>query len=310
LKEGTNEISCFNCGKKGHIKRDCKSSEKSKIKSYLGKNTTYKGEWIADGRARYHMTSRRDLFKTYEVLETPTKVTMADGNTIEAIGKGTIQCIANDGQEWHEIALGEVYYLPEMTKTNLFSLGAATDKGYVVKQTANKIEIIDEDGKTTLVGNRSQENLWILEIKGIPQRERYSARADILTWHKRLGHPSEKIMKKIQNEESTQGLEIIDTLQEVMCNECPAGRMVRLPCNEVEAVKGKLGEHLSAGLCGPMQVESLGVARYFMIIKDRVSGYRQVYFLKTKKSRSSLNNQKPHTDDKESNWKQSQNPEN
>jgi transposase InsO family protein len=60
--------------------------------------------------------------------------------------------------------------------------------------------------------------------------------------------------------------------------------MTRLPCKETGVVSGSPGEHLSADLCGPMQVTSLGRARYFLLVKDRVTCYREVYFLETKES--------------------------
>lgn len=39
---------------------------------------------------------------------------------------------------------------------------------------------------------------------------------------------------------------------------------------------------IHADICGPMEVNSLSGARYFLLFKNNYSGYRKVYFLKTK----------------------------
>lgn len=44
----------------------------------------------------------------------------------------------------------------------------------------------------------------------------------------------------------------------------------------------KVGELIHADLCGPMETNSLGKARYFLLFKDDYSNYRKIYFLKTK----------------------------
>ena len=44
----------------------------------------------------------------------------------------------------------------------------------------------------------------------------------------------------------------------------------------------KPGEYFHTDLCGPMQTESLGKSKYFLLFKDDATGYKYVYFLKCK----------------------------
>jgi hypothetical protein len=76
----------------------------------------------------------------------------------------------------------------------------------------------------------------------------------------------------------------LDKIEDFECQECAEGRLTRFPCKETTIVSGSSGEHISADLCGPMQVASIGGARYFPLVKDRVTCYRKVYFLETKEA--------------------------
>jgi hypothetical protein len=167
-----------------------------------------------------------------------------------------------DGNEWHQTTLHNMHFVPEMTHTNLFSLGAAMDRGYTAKKTSSVIELSDENGQVTLVGKSSKGSLWTVQLKEIPKAQAYSARADMLTWQKRLGHPSQEKLKRIEKEAFVLGFNLTGESEKLECKECPIDRMTRLPWKTVDKKKGKVGKHLAADLCGPMQAASLGGAKY------------------------------------------------
>jgi hypothetical protein len=54
----------------------------------LGVNPT---TWLVDSRATSHMTWNRVLFTTFEVIEPPTTVTVANETTIPCQGVGTVK---------------------------------------------------------------------------------------------------------------------------------------------------------------------------------------------------------------------------
>ena len=58
--------------------------------------------------------------------------------------------------------------------------------------------------------------------------------------------------------------------------------MHRLPFGIRKDRGSKCGEKISADVCGPISVQSLGGARYFLLIKDDFSKFRAVYFLNHK----------------------------
>jgi hypothetical protein len=279
------DVKCYGCGKKGHIKRDCRSRPKEDSKfGLLGTVKGRENEWVADGGASFHMTSNCSNFSTYENLDFPLEISMANGEPIKAIGKGEIECMVYDGKDWNKSTLHNVYHIPELGEISLFSEGAAIDRGNSVMKFSNRLEIWDKNGKTICTGTREPGELWTLNLKVIPKGQVYSARADNITWHKKLGHTSIGKLDLIIRKESAEGLETTKTQTEIKCPECPLGRMISLPCKTVGTTEEAVGEHLSADICGPMKDDSLGGARYFLLIKDRISCYREVYFLKTKEA--------------------------
>lgn len=67
------------------------------------------------------------------------------------------------------------------------------------------------------------------------------------------------------------------------CEACHRGKSRRLPFKKsTEKVSTKSGEFIHTDLSGPMSVESLGGANYFLTFKDDATGFRFVYFIKHK----------------------------
>lgn len=81
-----------------------------------------------DSGATDHMSNNCSWFNTYNEFQEALPVRIADGKRIFARGSGDINIRAFDGAEWKRKHLSNVLYVPEL-KYNLFSLGAALDKG-------------------------------------------------------------------------------------------------------------------------------------------------------------------------------------
>ncbi|OUC47837.1 integrase core domain protein, partial [Trichinella nativa] len=71
--------------------------------------------------------------------------------------------------------------------------------------------------------------------------------------------------------------------EKFFCEGCVFGSMTRKPHKEVtERRQSVPGEIIHADVCGPFIHPSVGGNRYFICFKDESSGYRKVYFMKTK----------------------------
>lgn len=135
--DGKIKGNCWNCGKPGHRKINCKEADggyKGKQESdeeadvvatdddwvygdmCLSASVDVYGDWFIDSAASFHCTSNRDYFHDY-VIGDFGNVTVRNGEKCEVVGKGTILFKLPDGCH---LKLNEARRIPELKK-NLIS---------------------------------------------------------------------------------------------------------------------------------------------------------------------------------------------
>ena len=146
-------IKCYNCGKRGHFKNECKLFKKNgdfkgkcaeliNAQGCVVENlsdgevlcsealTTAKSKkkfadiWLIDSRAMWHITSRREWFHQYEPVSKGL-VYMDDNHALEIVDIGTIKIKMYDGIIHTIQGIRQVACL----KNNLLSLGQLDDLG-------------------------------------------------------------------------------------------------------------------------------------------------------------------------------------
>lgn len=202
-----------------------------------------------------------------------------------------------DGSKWNDSCLKDVYYVPDLGRTNLFSLGTATRNGFEIRMKGSEI-IISKGSKPLLVGYKKEgSDLGTLCIKKNPiipsafSCNRVAAVSilkascssktsqEAYRWHLRLGHvPIEKIKMMMTNGlvdgltlSSVDGFSVKDMLLE--------NKAGSLSCPNL---KGKLFQEHVFMLMSAVSQSSLRDFRYFILFKDDASAYRRVFFMKKK----------------------------
>lgn len=166
---------CFTCGEKGHVRKDCKKiKDKKSLKNTNNSNdaagNSQKADgsfvfvmeaesaeceqdiWLMDSGATNHYTFHREWFVTFESFANPVAVHVGNKSTMDAVGKGRIDCEVLINGEWLTCHIDNVLYVP-IGRRNLMSLAVILDKGLVMRVVRQSCEFV-KDGIVRLCEER------------------------------------------------------------------------------------------------------------------------------------------------------------
>lgn len=289
------QFKCYNCGKRGHVKRNC-TLKKNSMRDRKPKEEVFISEclaagnddtWVIDSGATQHITNRSDYFQSYTEYKCPVEVRVGNSSTMKAYGHGKISVKMLVHGIWKNSVMENVLYAPEVSR-NLFSVSQALDHGSKFNMSNDKCEFTKPTG-VVAVGIR-QGNLFRLLCKVIlPEVNNPTSVTECMSevqlnemnslqlWHERLGHLNKQHVKKFLH---SQGIDVQN--DNTFCEACVLGKQHRLPFQSRQQRAKDVGEIIHTDVCGPMEEESMGGALYFVCFTDDYSRYKRVYFLKHK----------------------------
>ena len=297
-------VKCFNCNRKGHISRNCKAGRKEHehppnpkdrnadnrnhgngssslfmASAMLHDKPTPTEGWCADSGASAHMTFEKHWFSDYRSLANHPTVHLGDDTELNVNGIGSIHILALVNGKWESGIMQDVLHVPDL-RHSLFSMSAYTAKGNLVTIEENKCVFSDRD-RIRAIGIRQGNGLYKMLIKVVEPLQANVVKADSLKiWHERLGHINYRSLKDMVKDGLITG---VTDMTEPFCEACQFGKLHRVSFKTVtDRVEYKVGECIHSDVCGPMTKTSYGGSDYFVLFKDDVSGYRQVYFIKHK----------------------------
>ncbi|XP_020249272.1 uncharacterized protein LOC109826663 [Asparagus officinalis] len=177
-------------------------------------------QWIIDTGCSNHMTGNISLFESlYDV--SPSPVGLPNGNQTTAIKEGKIEgkIVLSDG-----LILKDVLYVPDLN-VNLISVSQLlATLNYFITVT-DKLYIIQDRNSRTLIGAGEQCDgvYWFKPTKRI-QANQTTVVGQQELWHRRLGHPSRKVVSLLPFISSENGM-----LHQTSCVDTPQqnGRVER-----------------------------------------------------------------------------------
>ncbi|GFR17547.1 retrovirus-related Pol polyprotein from transposon TNT 1-94 [Trichonephila clavata] len=141
------------------------------------------------------------------------------------------------------------------------------------------------DGRVRLKGVRTVHGLYALEIRVLCPKVCVAAEVCVASadqslqlWHERLRHQNKAHVKDILRKYQIKG----DAKDSQICDGCCYGKQSRRPFGTRKQRATTPGELINIGVCGPMQQQSLGGAKYYVCFKDDFTKYRRVFFMQSK----------------------------
>ena len=280
-------FNCFKCGRRGHYAAQCRNGkpetsnrtvqqERKDTHAYSvfaatnDNNVLNKDVWCLDSGATSHICCNRSFFETF--VAHVELITLADQSEIKAEGRGTVRI--NECN----IVLNDVLFIPNL-QCNFISVGRIAVKD-VVKFNSREAKIMDENGKTILCA----EKLGDLFLYTAKKNTLYMTTANIdevMKWHNRYGHLNVAGLSELSRKKLVNGLNI-QFPNEINCTTCLKSKCTTKPFSSSENRATELLEIIHTDICGPVNVNSSGGARYILTFIDDYSRYVFVYFLKNK----------------------------
>ena len=215
-KHGTSRKSpkCHHCGRFGNIKRECRMLPESTGKNQDNRTTSYsnkrllrkqevyaaeedtdeKGEeivglvtehalsanrrsnWVVDSGATCHMCNNEELFDQIIGLEIPQEITVGDGHSVQATGRGDFILRMNvPNGKIRKCKLSDVLYVPDLLH-NFLSVSKAASNGKSFEFGQSHCSIIDNKFGGIVTATKCG-NLYYLNCAGsnLSMKENHTA---------------------------------------------------------------------------------------------------------------------------------------
>lgn len=238
---------------------------------FLG--TNQKRDWYVDSGATRHMTPHDDLIVNKS--GDTDKIMAANGAKIDVTGTGNGNVTFGDGN----VKLKTVMHVPELA-VNLLSVSQIAQNGNTV--------IFNDEG-CSIYNDEKQRVLFCKSTNGVyrvnaDDKKCLMARSEssAFTWHRRLGHASYPVMKKMRSG-AVDGVNFLDGEEEILnCETCSRGKQSKKPFQTSKSESTSVLQLVHSDLMGPQNTKSLGQALYLLTFIDDYTRKVFVYFLKRK----------------------------
>ncbi len=165
--------------------------------------------WIVDSGATSHMTCLRELLGDYQEFDTPEKVSLGDGRTLNALGKGTAKVTVQlRKQETSPVILKEVRFLPKLT-CSLLSVRVATAQGKLITFEHSRCWFKSSAGKVLAMGSLEVKMYRLDAVVDAPNHAAHVADAhgnNLNVWHRCMGHLNEGQLREMISKKLATGM--------------------------------------------------------------------------------------------------------
>lgn len=240
-------------------------------------NTTFKvyktnKGWIIDSGANQHMVTSEDkLENVMDISDLKLQIDHHNGTT------AYIQKVRNLKLS-DNIILYDVLYVPKYTVNLLSVHKLARDNKLFIGFDEYKCYIQDLQHQKTLATGSQRKGLYFLDFTStnnfIKSNNIISYHSDPL-WHKRLGHPSDQVLKVLKRK-----IDIKGNFNSSPCDICHFSKQTREPFPLSDDKSTSVGDIIHLDVWGPYRITSREGFKYFLTVVDDYSRAVWVYLLK------------------------------
>src|ERR1700678_2383037 len=294
-------ITCYGCGKKGHISRQCRSGKGKLAGDQKGSTTAnaaveddfaFCGDdlalmaspdsWLSDSACTSHIARNKSHFITYTA--TPGHQISGFGN-VPGLGRGTIRLESTVNGKSHTITLKDVVHAPD-APFNLISISRALETGIEVLFASKSVKF-RAPNKVIIMEGTMLNRLFEMNIKGVMKPNLACPAKTGKTWdewHRIFGHMHMGAVKMMKEKEMVLGMEVDRTVEPAaQCTACITAKqhVKPFPKESRTEIKG-IRDLTVSNVWGPAHTQAPGGDRYFVTFTDGKSRRTMTYFLKQK----------------------------
>lgn len=305
------KLSCWKCGKPGHLKRDCRVFKGKNKAGPSGSNDPEKQQgqivvnnfnsntnsnyvslisdafyvqdddvaWWFDSGATSHVCKDRRWFKEFRPIDDGSIVKMGNVATEPILGLGCVNLVFTSGKSLY---LDNVLFVPGIRK-NLLSGMVLNNCGFKQVLESDKY-ILSRHGSFVGFGYRCNGMFKLnIDVPFVHESVCMASCSSITNmtkseiWHARLGHVHYKRLKDMSK---TSMIPPFDMNIE-KCKTCMLTKITRKPFKDVKS-ETKVLDLIHSDLCDLHATPSLGHKKYLVTFIDDASRYCYVYLLNTK----------------------------
>src|ERR1044072_8549059 len=314
----TQDVTCYECGKQGHIKPDCpKLSKKGGFKGK--KDLKNKKAYIAWEDNEISSSSESDsgesanlaLMASHHSDDENDEVCLKTTSNLWYLDSGCSKHMTGDINHFSNLVLkakGYVTYgdnnkgkilgigkvgAPPFTsiedvlyaeglKHNLLSISQLCDKGFKIKFTKDECLIIDEVINEVKLKCKRINNIFMISLDDLSLKVKCLMvnNNESWLWHKRAAHIHMEHLNKLTKHDLVVGLPKIKFVKDKLCDACQKGKQTKSSFKSKDVVSTTRPlQLLHMDLFGPSRTRSFGGNVYALVIVDDFSRYSWTLFL-------------------------------
>jgi hypothetical protein len=243
-------------------------------------------EWFFDTGATYHTTGWSD--NMIDIKPTNEVITASNNGLLKAAHQGDI--ILDTPSSHRKMLLRDTLYVPGIT-ANLLSFRAISDSGCHITSDPETGELQIYHGSELIISMPPHPTTGIPYFKAsrIKPKAVTMLTAAMETpeiWHQRFGHLGYDNMQRLVSETMVKGINVsaadFKAAADHICDTCAVSKSTRGPFRTSDNKTTAPLQLLHSDVCGPINVETPGKARYVATLLDDYTSYSIVQPLKSK----------------------------